>query len=142
MGNDGMRAGRAPSLMNFVDIAPTTLGLCGIDVPDWMEGFDYSHRRTGVNARERTKQEPDSAYCQLIGDRESGYAWRAVVTKDGWKYACVKGGEWMLYNLKDDPYEQNNLAFNTAFREKRAEMRGLLQEWIDKTGDKFELPSD
>jgi len=142
MGNDGLRAGNAPSLINFVDIAPTTLGLCGIDVPDWMEGFDYSHRRTGVNARERAKQEPDSAYCQLIGDRESGYAWRAVVTKDGWKYACVKGGEWMLYNLKDDPYEQNNLAFNTEFRKKRAEMRELLKSWIDKTGDEFELPGD
>lgn len=135
------RCGKAPSLINHVDIAPTTLGLCGIEVPEWVEGFDYSHRRTGVNARERIGREPESAYLQLIGDRESGYAWRSVVTRDGWKYACVEGGEWLLFDLKSDPYEQNNLVFHTSFRKKRDEMRALLQEWIDKTGDHFPLPT-
>lgn len=142
MGYEGRRCGNAASLINFVDIAPTTLGLCGIETPDWMEGFDYSHRRTGVNARERIKEEPESAYLQLIGDRESAYAWRSVVTKDGWKYACVENGEWLLFNLNDDPYEQNNLAFNTRFKGKRAEMKALLKDWIEKTGDEFPLPAD
>lgn len=137
---DGMRCGAAPCLINHVDIAPTTLGLCGIDVPDWMEGFDYAHRRTGVNALERIKQEPNSAYLQLIGDRESGYAWRCVVTCDGWKYACVKNGDWLLFNLNEDPYEQNNLAFHTAFRQKRRELHGLLRNWAKNTGDHFEFP--
>lgn len=141
MNYDGMRAGNAPCLINHVDIAPTTLGLCGIDVPEWMEGFDYSHRRTGLNAHERIMQEPDSAYLQLIGDRESGYAWRCVVTRDGWKYACVENGEWLLFNLNDDPYEQNNLAFHTGYRHKRREMKALLREWIEKTGDDFPLPA-
>lgn len=134
------RSGNSPSLVNHVDIGPTTLGLCGIETPDWMEGFDYSHRRTGVNARERVAMEPDSAYLQLIGDRESSYAWRCVVTRDGWKYACVENGEWMLYNLNEDPYEQTNLAFNTAYRKKRADMKVLLNEWIKKTGDTFAIP--
>lgn len=141
MGNDGMRAGRAPCLINHVDIAPTTLGLCGLPVPDWMEGFDYSHRRTGVNAKARSAEEPDSAYLQLIGDRESGYAWRSVVTRDGWKYACVANGEWLLFDLKTDPYEQNNLAFNTRFRKKREDMKALLCEWMEKTGDTFAVPA-
>jgi len=142
MGNDGMRAGNAPCLMNHVDIAPTSLGLAGIEVPDWMEGFDYSHRRTGVNAKERIAAEPDSAYLQLIGDRESSYAWRCVVTRDGWKYACVENGEWLLFNLKTDPYEQNNLAFHTSFQKKRTEMKALLNNWIEKTGDAFAVPED
>lgn len=142
MGYDGMRAGRAPSLINHVDIAPTTLGLCGIETPNWMEGFDYSHRRTGINAKERMAAEPDSAYLQLIDDRESGYAWRSVVTRDGWKYACVQNGEWLLFNLNDDPYEQNNLAFNTAFKKRRGEMKALLKDWIKKSGDDFAVPED
>ncbi len=142
MGYDGMRAGRAPSLINHVDIAPTTLGLCGIETPNWMEGFDYSHRRTGINAKERMAAEPDSAYLQLIGDRESGYAWRSVVTRDGWKYACVQNGEWLLFNLNDDPYEQNNLAFNAAFKKRRGEMKALLKDWIKKSGDDFAVPED
>ncbi len=140
MGYEGWRCGSAPCLINHVDIAPTTLGLCAIDVPDWMEGFDYSHRRTGVGALERIQQEPDSAYLQLIGDRESSYAWRCVVTRDGWKYACVRKGEWLLFNLNNDPYEQNNLAFHTAFRRKRRELHDLLRNWAEKTGDCFEYP--
>lgn len=134
------RCGSTPCLVNHVDIAPTTLGLCGIDVPDWMEGFDYSHRRTGVDALERIQREPDSAYLQLIGDRESSYAWRCVVTRDGWKYACVRHGEWLLFNLNNDPYEQNNLAFHTAFRPKRSELHDLLRHWARQTGDRFEFP--
>lgn len=140
MGYDGQHCGNAPCLINHVDIAPTTLGLCGIDTPDWMEGFDYSHRRTGKDFDRRVQMEPDSAYLQLIGDRESGYAWRSVVTRDGWKYACVKNGEWALFNLNQDPYELNNLAFNTAFRQKRSELNSLIRQWAEKTGDHFDFP--
>lgn len=142
MDYEGMHCGSAPCLMNHVDIAPTSLGLCGIETPDWMEGFDYSHRRTGHNATQRIEQEPDSAFLQLIGDRESGYAWRSVVTRDRWKYACIRGQEWVMFDLNQDPYEQNNLAFHPGFRQRRSEMKQLLQQWIDRTGDHFDVPAD
>jgi arylsulfatase A-like enzyme len=141
MSYDGWQSGNAPSLVNHVDIAPTTLGLCGIPLPEWMEGFDYSHRRTGLDFNARCKMEPHSAYLQLIGDRESSYAWRCVVTRDGWKYACVERGEWLLFNLNEDPFEQTNLAFHTAYRHKREEMLALLQQWAHQTGDEFPFPS-
>jgi arylsulfatase A-like enzyme len=123
MSYEGWKAGNSDCPVNYVDIAPTTLGLCGIETPDWMEGFDYSHRRTGRDFETRVKLEPDSAYLQLIGDRESGYAWRCLVTRDGWKYACVEEGDWLLYNLNEDPYEQTNLAFSYGVQreEKRDE---------------------
>ncbi len=142
MSYDGRKSGAAPCLVNHVDIAPTSLGLCGLDIPDWMQGFDYSHRRTGLDFEQRVAQEPDSAYLQLIGDRESGYAWRCVVTRDGWKYACVKNGEWVLFDLNNDPFEQNNLAFNTALRAKRRQMNELIRQWAGKTGDSFDFPAD
>jgi arylsulfatase A-like enzyme len=137
MNYDGLSCGSAPSLINNVDIAPTTLGLCDLEVPDWMEGFDYSHRRTGINFQERIAREPESAYLELLGDRESGYAWRCVVTRDGWKYACVENGEWLMYDLNQDPYEQTNLAFHTGYRKKRDELKALLRNWAKKTGDSF-----
>ncbi|WP_269523106.1 sulfatase family protein [Coraliomargarita parva] len=137
---NGQKTGNAPCLVNHVDVAPTTLGLAGIEVPNWMEGFDYSHRRTGRNYDERIELEPESAYLQLLGPRETSYAWRCVVTRDGWKYACVENGEWLLFNLNDDPYEQCNLAFNVNYHTKREEMRTLLKEWVEKTGDSFQTP--
>jgi arylsulfatase A-like enzyme len=139
---DGQVSGTRPCLVNHVDIAPTTLGLCDIDAPEWMEGYDYSHHRTGKGFKEKRAQDPKSAYIQLIGNRESSYAWRCVVTADGWKYACVKNGEWIMYNLNIDPYEQNNLAFNTSFYNKREELKKMLNDWITKTGDEFLLPDN
>ena len=41
-------------MINHVDIAPTTLGLCGIEKPVWMEGFDYSFCRLN-RAKSTTK---------------------------------------------------------------------------------------
>ena len=41
-GGYGMKAGRTKAVINHVDIAPTTLGLCGIPVPASMIGYDYS----------------------------------------------------------------------------------------------------
>jgi hypothetical protein len=31
--------------------------------------------------------------------------YRAIVTRDGWKYASFQGVSWMLFNLSEDPYE-------------------------------------
>ena len=41
-GNFSMKVGESDALLNHVDIAPTTLGLCGIDAPQNMVGYDYS----------------------------------------------------------------------------------------------------
>ncbi len=142
MAYDGQQSGNKPCLINHVDIAPTTLGLCGIDAPAGMEGFDYSHRRTGKNLQQRMQQEPESAYLELIGDRETSYAWRCVITCDGWKYACVRNGDWLMFNLNEDPYEETNLAFHTGYREKRQQLKALLQQWRDSTGDDFPLPAE
>ncbi len=39
---EGRIVGRWPVLLNAPDIAPTTLGLCGIRKPAWMQGTDLS----------------------------------------------------------------------------------------------------
>ena len=39
----GLKGGyREKVCFNHVDFAPTTLGLCGIEKPDWVEGKDFS----------------------------------------------------------------------------------------------------
>ena len=37
-GRDNMKTGYCPAVINHVDIAPTTLGLCGLSVPENMVG--------------------------------------------------------------------------------------------------------
>lgn len=140
---DGRISGDCPDVfINHVDIAPTTLGLCSIDVPDWMEGTDYSGYR--LEFRPKPEKVPDSVYLQGIVPTLHNYGvdrpWRGVVTNDGWKYVCFEEIPWLMYNLKDDPYETMNLALEPKYFEKRRKLHAKLQEWICKTGDDFTLP--
>jgi arylsulfatase A-like enzyme len=133
--------GQFPVPINHVDIAPTTLGLCGIDAPEWMEGTDYSpYRRPD---REMV-EEPDSAYLQLVIPTRHPHSvdrpWRGLVTRDGWKYVVLENQPWMMYNLQEDPYEQVNLAHNTAFATERRRLHERLLKWAEDTDDQFAFP--
>ena len=135
------RNGRPDYPINHVDIAPTTLGLCGIDAPAWMRGFDYS----GARLPSRTLGDaPDSAFIQSVIPTGHGNSvdrpWRAVVTREGWKYVVLENQPWLMFNLRDDPYEQVNLAHNTLYRTERCQLNARLGQWIADTGDTFALP--
>jgi len=132
-------------LINHVDIPATTLGLCGIDPPDWMLGTDWS----GFWRSDRTLPDPvpDSAYLQLVDPGWStGFAtdrerpWRGIVTADGWKYAVLEGQPWLMFNLAEDPYETVNLALDGRYSAVRKRLQDRLEQWIHATGDAFRLP--
>jgi arylsulfatase A-like enzyme len=141
MAYDGRRTGRFGALVNHVDVAPTSLGLCGLPVPDWMEGFDYSHYRF---RDARPANEPTSAYLQsvipTIHPHSVDRPWRGVVTADGWKYACFERMPWLMFDLNDDPYELANLCHNSAYREQQRRLERELRGWVEKTGDDFAVP--
>ena len=123
-------------------MAPTSLGLCGIAKPEWMAGTDYSHRR--VQGKEPAAAEPDSAYLQAVVPTGHGGSvdrpWRGVLTVDGWKYACLEGQPWLLFNLNEDPYELANHALDPAYRAERRRLHERLRAWVTDTGDGFRLP--
>jgi arylsulfatase A-like enzyme len=137
--------GRSLVPVNSVDIAPTTLGLCGVQKPSWMEGTDWSGYRIG-GRRARRESEPDSAYLQSViptmhGDSVNK-AWRGLVTRDGWKYVCLEGMSWLMFNLNEDPYEMANLALNSKYKAERGKLIARLKQWSADTGDKFAIPED
>jgi len=149
-GKANMNIGSAPYVLNHVDIAPTTLGLCGVDVPEGMQGYDYSRFCMNKNRPEfsRAKGEhpapPDSAYLQQIPHKLQSHTvnrpWRGVVTQDGWKYVCTPENDWLLFDNNEDPYEIANLCYNVNHQEQKERLHGLLEGWIHRTGDEFPLP--
>jgi len=147
-GSAHMQTGRDDSLINHVDIAPTTLGLCGITPPSWMKGYDYSSSIVKHDRPEylgsNPHPAPGSAYLQQIPRKYHSHSvnqkWRGVITKDRWKYICVEGKEWLLFDLNDDPFETANLVFDTVFQKQKESCHQLLEEWISITGDDFALP--
>ncbi|MCU0227187.1 MAG: sulfatase [Bryobacterales bacterium] len=140
---DGYLNNRPTAPLNYVDIAPTSLGLCGIEKPDWMEGHDYSHYRLQSRQAAR-KAEPESAFLQCVIPTGHGNSinkpWRGLVTKDGWKIACFEGLVWQMFNLNEDPYELTNLAHNNTVTAERRKLLGQLQQWVSDTGDRFTIP--
>lgn len=127
--------------MNHVDIAPTSLGLCGLDIPEWMVGTDFSYEIDPK--RPRPAQEQSSAFLQHVHRKRFdclNRVWRGIRTVDGWKYVCLEGQPFGLFNLNEDPYELNNLAFQDRFDSEREALQGGLQKWLEKTGDSFSLP--
>jgi arylsulfatase A-like enzyme len=139
----GWKSGSAPVVSNHVDIAPTTLGLCGIAKPEWMRGYDYSSRRI---AKAPAGPEPDSAYLQNVvptGHPDSiNTPYRGVVTRDGWKYVCFDKTSWLMFNLNDDPYEEANLAQNQKYKAERKKLIERVKQWSAETNDPFTFPEN
>jgi arylsulfatase A-like enzyme len=139
----GRRTGRNRALLNHVDIAPTTLGLCGIRPPSWMEGKDLSGFRWGGDY---PAEEPDSAYLQSVVPTGHGDSinkpYRGIVTREGWKYICFENSSWLMFDLNDDPFELVNLAHNNRVRAERKKLIERLRGWISDTGDRFPVPED
>ena len=106
-----------------------------------MSGADLSAFRRGPWLEANV---PDSAYLQIVvptGHFDSvDRPWRGIVTRDGWKYVALEGQPWLMFNLNEDPYEQVNLAHNSLFAKERRKLQTRLAEWINDTGDAFELP--
>ena len=139
----GMNGPRCDHPINMPDIAPTTLGLCGVPVPAWMQGRDFSGVRIPGRA---LPADADSALLQSIippaGHPDTvDRPWRGIVTRDGWKYVAFEGQPWLLFHLTTDPYEQVNLAHNPRFAADRRRLQEGQAQWLERTGDTFALPS-
>lgn len=136
--------GMFPPTVSHVDLAPITLGLCGLPIAEWMEGTELSSYR--LAQRPRPSAEPDSAYLQSGIPAGHPFSvnkpWRGVVNRDVWKYACFENTSWLMFNLNQDPYEQSNLAHNNRCRAERRKLISRLNERSSDTADRFPIPED
>ncbi len=126
----------ADCLASLIDIPPTLLSLAGIPVPD-----SYSGNILPVNSEKATDRD-----CVFIQISESQIG-RAVRTKE-WKYSArAIGSGWtrhkasvyyddFLYDLKNDPYEKNNLVKDSSYTHILEDMRALLSREMVNAGEK------
>jgi arylsulfatase A-like enzyme len=120
----GIPAGvQSDALTYLLDIFPTLCDLNDIEIPDSVEGMSLVPCMHGsANAR-------DSLYL-VYGDSIRG------VTNGSYKlieYAC---GETQLFDIKNDPYELQNLAEDQASQEMLKSMRTELLKFAAKWNDK------
>ena len=159
-------------LVSGIDISASTLAMAGIDIPDHMYGRDMFaddfHRDYVVAARDRCDYTIDRIRT-IVTDRYKYI--RNFMTdrpylqpqyRDGQDYMNVlkqlynegKLNEVQsrfvsderpaeeLYDLKNDPYETNNLvhSYKREHAQVLGELRTILYRWIIETDDKGRFP--
>lgn len=118
------------TLASNIDIAPTILKACGIDVPDTMKGLDL---RDAELLQKRNRifvdvYEHDSN-LDLLDNIDHGLNARVVI--EGWDKLIKGPGHIELYDLQEDSEEQNNLHRESP--EKVTELEDILNQWLVKT---------
>ncbi len=122
-----------------IDLIPTLCGLAGIEVPDHLDGTDWS----GVLQNSPPSHPPDHLVVETefgtFGE-PAGIMGRAVRTTR-YKYSVYSKGEHreFLADMEEDPGETLNLAGDPAHADELEYHRNLLKAYIAETGDVFSL---
>lgn len=115
-------------LISTVDVAPTLLGLAGMPKPYEMHGRDLSGLLTNGRG-----ERPESIYSEgQLGEPDE---WRMIVR--GLDKLVVRPSlePLRLFNLGEDPREENDLLRQASSRLKVDELTALIRVWVKRTGD-------
>ena len=124
--------------MSTPDIMPTLLGLCDIDIPDTVEGDDYSSVFTGGD-----EPEDHAALIECpspFGEwerRRGGREYRGIRTE---RYTYVRSlqGPWLMYDNNVDPCQMNNLIGKPEHAELQKTLDVRLMKMLKNRNDSFE----
>ncbi len=137
------RLGRRPrectGPFNAVDVMPTLLGLCGVDIPASVEGNDFSGCLTD-NTRPAPSDatliacyQPFAAFSRQEGGRE----YRGLRTERH-TYVRSLDGPWLLFDNEHDPHQLDNLCGKPSSADIQDQLESRLQAMLDEQGDTFQ----
>lgn len=125
----GLKPASVDTPMELMDVAPTILEACGIEVPG-----DWDAQSLWPTLTDGTPPGDGIVYAELARDHIQTGAEFIVMRRDAdWKivwYAGEDDGE--LYDLRADPDERDNLWFDPRHAERR-------DRWIDEIKDRAVL---
>jgi arylsulfatase A-like enzyme len=128
--------------INTPDIMPTLLGLGGVEIPNTVEGMDFSNFLKGQADASDTVAliscpSPFGQWNRNRGGRE----YRGVRTA---RYTYVRDlkGPWLLYDNIKDPYQLGNLCNQSAHAALQHELEQILDRKLKETRDKFRSGRD
>jgi len=123
----------------LVDVMPTVLGLCGLEIPTHVQGRDLStvllgraaalNENYGFIETPPTCSNPDMAVPE-IGIRTPIHMY-GISLADNLREIANDG--LYFYDLRDDPYQERNLAGKGEQEEMAAGLREKALSWNDAT---------
>ncbi|WP_297089350.1 sulfatase-like hydrolase/transferase [uncultured Draconibacterium sp.] len=138
------------ALVYLHDVFPTLCALTNLEIPESIQTKDISP--VIHNEKEKVHDALQFAYNAWPGDvkrekegQPSDRGANRAVRKGEWKLiiSSKEGIETQqLFNLKDDPWELNNLVNEKAYTAIKEELIAELRELISETGDPANLDKD
>jgi arylsulfatase A-like enzyme len=119
------------------DIMPSLLGLCNLEIPNSVEGRDY----TAVIFGEENA-DSDAALIMLPvpfhqwNYSKGGKEYRGIRTKR-YTYAEDLKGPWLLYDNKMDPYQMDNLVDHRDYENLKEQLQSKLKQKLIERNDHF-----
>ncbi|MBN2376005.1 MAG: sulfatase [Sedimentisphaerales bacterium] len=124
------------------DIMPTLLSLCDLNIPNGVEGVDYSRILAGkLNAPDNAALiECASPFGEWLR-KNGGKEYRGIRTKR-FTYVRDLNGPWLLYDNQNDPYQKNNLVNSPQTASLQKILDTKLMAKLKKHGDEFKQGSE
>jgi len=122
-----LKPGAADGLLaSQVDLLPTLAALCGIDLPEGLQG-----RNLAPLLRGQSGEPPDSVFVEANTSRAVIRGYQKLMTD-------LMGTPEHLYNIASDPDEQNDLVHDPGSRLAVDGLAALAQLWMRRLGDNLD----
>jgi arylsulfatase A-like enzyme len=119
---------KCDKLVSNLDLAPTFLEVAGTNFKETVDG-----RSIIPLCKEKNVLWRDDLMCETFG-HWSNHLGHLIVT-DRYKYIWNDGDLDELYDLKEDPFELNNLINIVEYKDILNNMKKRLKNWRQRTGD-------
>lgn len=133
----GVQPGKREGIASLLDLFPTLCSWAEIQEPEGMRGRDLTVAFAGGDL-------PEREYVACQWHTEWGYTVSPgrMIRTERYKYTrYVEDGAEELFDLAEDPMEKRNVAKDSAYAGVLEEMRSLLGQYEEETGDSFETLS-
>jgi arylsulfatase A-like enzyme len=136
----GGEARRVRTPINSPDLMPTLLGACGLQVPDSVQGKDYSKLSSGA-----TEPGPETSALlnlavPITEARRYGFAEYRGLRTARHTYVRSIRGPWLLYDNARDPYQMHNLVGRPEHKDLQSMLDRALDIRLREVNDEF-LPA-
>jgi len=126
----GIPAGRSDALMYIHDVYPTVCELVGANMPTGIDGVSFAPIIKG--GQEKIRDHLMFAYRTT----------QRAIRDERWKLIqYLEINKTQLFDLQNDPWEKDNLAYNPEYQDRVETMMGLLESEQKKLGDDQPLTS-
>ncbi len=146
----GPRPRRITEPVSQVDLVPTLIQLLGAEVPEGLDGYSMVPLLSGdgplVEENVFLEWQTNTVFGPAMGVENSRWTTeeheqiaddvaRTIITPEGWKLTLRERDHNDLYNLREDPYELENLYARSNVAIEAEELTAKIEAWRQRTGD-------